>query len=126
MTHILALAFADEAFSNPLITPQNIRTIRSHDGQDSIVIAFKPEIMNTLIFRSAEWSVDGVRISPTRALTYNHVNSWFGRLGEKSGFEHRLRMYDLRRETATGLNGKELTGHSIVRLPANAELQITA
>ena len=60
MTHILALAFADEAFSNPLITPQNIRTIRPYDGQDSIIIAFKLEIMDTLIFQSAERSVDGV------------------------------------------------------------------
>ena len=58
-------------------------------------LSFRPEILNTYIFRKPVKTSSGHRMG-TERLTQDMVSKWISTMGMLSGFEHSTMAYDLR------------------------------
>ncbi|KAI9799085.1 MAG: hypothetical protein M1833_004279 [Piccolia ochrophora] len=104
VTHFLGLAFADVAFRNEKLTPENIRTLQVPKDQGKLQIKFKDEVSEVPIFRRVEQTAFGPRISAERAMPYNTLHFAVGRLGQRGGCDFALHPYAIRRYVATTMD----------------------
>lgn len=106
--HFLALAFADQAFLNPHLTPANLRKVSVPAHQGKVKIPFKGSILDKPIFRAIEENGAGCRASDAKPMQYEDLRSHFKRLGERAGSEFSLHPYCIRRFAATAIDGDSL------------------
>jgi hypothetical protein len=108
MTHILSLAFADDAFEAPsLRSAHDVYRMKVPTYKNSIQLRWKEEMAKVPIFRQATRTVDGLRTSSTRALRYSTFNYYLERLGRVTGFEDKLAGYCVRRGTGNAVDGQQ-------------------
>lgn len=113
VVHFLALAFADEAFHPKLVeaglSVQRLHGLSCPPGRSMIDFCFREDILETPIFRPLVQRLLGREVDPSRALSLTPIVSWVVRLGERAGFLYRLKLYCLRRDVATSLNGLSIS-----------------
>jgi len=106
ITHIIVLAFDDEAFGVPdLISPDQVFRLRVKRSKGSQSIPWKTDLLDIPLFRRAVATKQGVKTSRDKHLTYSQYNSWVKRLGEALGYLQTLTTYCLRRALGNAING---------------------
>ncbi|KAF8250945.1 hypothetical protein K440DRAFT_113864 [Wilcoxina mikolae CBS 423.85] len=117
--HFLSLAFADNAFRAPDLTPENFFSVFVPPQRNSIEFQWKESILNTPVFRRTEHTVNGTGISPYRCLSDKVFRDQLRRLGLSAGFKDILTPYAIRRGTgnavdsvATSAERNQVMGHS--------------
>lgn len=109
ISHFLALALADQAFeAQGINSPEDIFRIAVPPYRNSLQLRWKPEMLDIPVFRRTIRTVQGMRISPDRALSYDVFNQYLQRLGRNAGLEDPLTPYCIRRGTANAVDGKLL------------------
>ena len=103
---IMALAFADGAFSNEFKDAGDIYKLVVPADCDRIRLHWKDEWLGRPVFRDVEQSDGIVRVSPTKPLQYGKERRHLLRLGRSIGLAKSLEWYDLRRGSGKKLNGK--------------------
>src|SRR2546423_4836502 len=106
MAHITSLAFADDAFENPRLTPELLHKLRVPGRLHVLPLPFKKSTLNTPIFRSTVQTVSGVHTHPTRPMLYRTANDALKRLGEIAGYRYPIHYYCFRRWVANEANRK--------------------
>ncbi|KAI9855621.1 MAG: hypothetical protein M1824_005948 [Vezdaea acicularis] len=114
----LALAFADEAFED-VSSPEALNRIRVPPCREAIQFRWKNSMLNIPIFRQTESTVNGPRISPTRALPASDYAAYLGKLSLSAGLERKVTPYCLRRgganaiePVATTAQRNQIMGHA--------------
>ncbi|KAI4132430.1 MAG: hypothetical protein LQ347_002588 [Umbilicaria vellea] len=102
--HFLALAFTDQAFLNPHLTPANLRKVSVPAHQGKVKIPWKESILDTPVFRAIEENGAGCRALDAKPIQYEDLRSYFKRLGERVGSEFFLHPYCIRRFAATAID----------------------
>ena len=98
---LLALAFADSAFKEEGIQcPEDLYTLEIPHFKETLGIQWKPELLETPIFRQ---QVKG-DISDSVPWTYSDFNNRIKRLGLLSGYPQDLTSYVLRRGAANAID----------------------
>lgn len=105
--HILALAFADDAFE-PKIAQKvdDLFYAEASSGGFVTHIRFKPQMDDIPIFRQAVHSARGSRTSAQKAMRYHVFNDYLQRLGRSTGFRQILTAYCVRRGTGNAMDGE--------------------
>jgi hypothetical protein len=113
ITHIVGLAFDDEAFAAPdLVSPEILFRLKARGESGCQQIPFKRDILDTPVFRRAVKTKQGVQTSPTAGLIDSIYQSWVKRLGEALGYVQTLTTYCLRRALGNAVNGMLSYFHS--------------
>jgi Protein of unknown function (DUF3435) len=103
------LALVDHAFrAREIQSAEDIFRIEVPDNRNGLELKWKPEILDIPIFRRAESTPEGIKISANQALTYDAFNQYLQRLGRNVGFKSTLTPYCIRRGTANAVAGKFL------------------
>lgn len=106
ITHLVSLAFDDEAFAAPgLVSPDILFRLKAKGESGCQQIPFKRDRLDTLVFRRALNTKQGVQTSPTASLIDSIYQSWVKRLGEALGYVQTLTTYCLRRALGNAVNG---------------------
>jgi hypothetical protein len=106
ITHMLALAFADNAFEAPsLKSAKDIFKLKIRRPFNSVQLMWKESMLKTPIFRQAVRCADGFQTSPRKALCYSTFDYYLERLGCVTGFEEKLSGYCVRRGTGNVVDG---------------------
>jgi len=106
ITHIVGLAFDDEAFAAAgLVSPEILFRLQAKGESACQQIPFKRDFLDTLVFRRAVKTKLGVQTSPTAGLIDSIYQSWVKRLGEAVGYVQTLSTYCLRRALGNAVNG---------------------
>ena len=106
ISHIVALAYDDEAFLVLSITPRVVFTLGVRPGLSCQPIQWHEEIKDKPVLpasRSPEREKDK---EPHEPLPYDQYQEWVKRLGEETGFVQVLITYCLRRAAGNAINGK--------------------
>ena len=99
----------DHAFrAREIQSAEDIFRIEVPDNRNGLELKWKPEILDIPIFRRAEPTPEGIKISANQALTYDAFNQYLQRLGRNVGFQSTLTPYCIRRGTANAVAGKFL------------------
>ena len=107
ITHILALAFTDDAFEAPTLKDmEQICSLEVKDPVKCIHLRWKESMLQTPIFRQAIRVGGKFETSPIKPLLYATLNHYTNRLGEATGFEEPLTLYCIRRAVGNAVNGK--------------------
>ncbi|KAI9717973.1 MAG: hypothetical protein M1828_007009 [Chrysothrix sp. TS-e1954] len=116
VSHFMALALADSAFAtNSIDSPETVFELKPRLGTNALSIPWKPEILDTPIFR--RWTTSGdKKIEDSQRLTYNGVNDYFQKLGLQAGFEEPMTSYCLRRGAGNAFNDHAQCNDSIRNL----------
>ena len=102
--NMLALAFTGRAFREGGIRkPEDIDSLVIPDYKERLVLDWRPEVMETPIFRTKR--EDG-EISATEAWSYADFNYYLKRLGVLAGYPQILMSYALRRGAANAVDCK--------------------
>ena len=119
ITHVLALAFIDDAFEAPsLKTMEQISILEVRDPIRCIHLRWKELMLKTPVFRHAV-RVDGkFKTSLNKLLLYATLNYYTNQLGVLTGFEKPLTLYCIRRAVSNSVNGK--TPYTAYNSPINA------
>ncbi|MCJ1250100.1 hypothetical protein MMC30_007326 [Trapelia coarctata] len=104
ISHIVSLACDDDAYVAPDITPGKVLRLGVREGLNCQPIPWKPNTMDTPVFRTPVQTAKGTQTSPEEALTYSKYHEWVKRLGEETGFVQVLTTYCLRRATGNAIN----------------------
>ena len=107
-----SLALADSAFKNKFISLRDIYDLIVPPNTDRIRLQWDEEWAERPVFRDVEHTLNGIRISMTKALNYMKHQHYLIRLGRTCGFEKRLEFYDLRRASGKRLNSTFLVSPS--------------
>ena len=103
----LALAFADNAFKDSGIKePEELFCLTVPDFKESLAIQWKPECMDTPVFRR---QVNGV-ICDSTPWAYSDFNHCLKRLGFLAGYPQKLTSYALRRGAANPVDCTVIPG----------------
>ena len=103
LSHILTLAFVDNAFDAPSIqSPSDFFRVRVKPGLRCQAIPWRPKLLQRPVFVAPDKATN----SPERALSYGQYHRWLTRLGAETGFVQVLTTYCLRRATGNAVNGK--------------------
>jgi hypothetical protein len=106
ITHLVALALADDAFEAPsLTTPRRVFEHKVWGPVLCTPLRWEQEKLKTPIFRRDE----------ERALPYSQFKHCLNRLGLAAGFKERLTSYCFRRGTANVVDRKFVRGSSTRR-----------
>lgn len=107
VSHILALAFNDNAFLSPFIKdPADIWNIDIAEHRMGIPIEFKTTLTDTPLLRRAVRTPTGWITSATKAAQFNTRNKYNLRLGKSAGLEKPFRFYTLRRGAGHAINSE--------------------
>ncbi len=105
--HMLALAFADNAFaSDEIQSAQDIYNLTIPDFKESIHLKWKSEWMCRPIFRRACSTIDGPVTSLIKALPHASYASYLSALALGAGFRASLTAYAFRRGAAQVINSE--------------------
>lgn len=105
ITHLLALAFADDAFEAPsLKSTQYIFKLFIPKPLSCVKLEWKEEKRKIPLFRQAVRSTDGFVTCSSQALRYSAFNHYIERLGCLTGFEKQLGGYCTRRATGNAVD----------------------
>ena len=103
----LALAFADNALKGfGIEKPEDLFSLEIPHFKESLAIQWKPEIMETPIFRR---QVNG-DICNSTPLAFSDFNYSLKRLGFLSGYSQKLSRYVLRRGAANAIDCRDISG----------------
>jgi hypothetical protein len=106
VTHLLSLAFEDEAFEAPsLKSIEQIFGILIPTPINCIELRWKQSMQRTPVFRQAIRTNEGYVTSKTKALQYRTFDYYLERLGLLTGFEEKLSLYCSRRGTGNAVDG---------------------
>ena len=106
ITHIISIAFDDEAFGAPgLTSPEILFQLQARHSKGCQPISWKEDMLDVPIFRRVYATKDGIKTSPDKALPYNVFQGWIKRLGEALGYLQTLTTYCLRRALGNAING---------------------
>jgi hypothetical protein len=106
IANIAALAFADDTFKNPRLTPELLRKLRVPKRLHVLPLRFKKSMHNISIFRSTVRTASGVVTYPTQPRSYHSASDDLKRLGEVAGSRHPIHFYCFRRWVANEANRK--------------------
>jgi hypothetical protein len=106
ITHILALAFVDDAFDSPQLTPEFVCQLKVPKRLHSLPLRWKKSKLNVPLFRQPVQTEYGTRIHPTLPMKYDTSNSSIKSLGEAVGYRYPVQHYCFRRWTANEANRK--------------------
>jgi hypothetical protein len=106
IAHIAALAFADDAFENPRLTPELLHKLRVPKRLYVLPLQFKKSIHNIRIFRSTVRTASGVVTHATQPRSYHSASDDLKQLGEVAGYRHPIHFYCFRRWVANEANRK--------------------
>ena len=107
--HMLALAFADNAFaSDDIKSAEDIYKLTVPEFKESIHLKWKDEWMSRPIFRRACSTVNGPVTSMVKALPYASYASHLSKIAVGAGFRANLTAYAFRRGAAQVINSKFL------------------
>jgi hypothetical protein len=87
--------FADDVFSVPNLTPQNVYTLDIRPGCNSLEIPIKSEMENIYVFRKCE-STATKRVTSNQPLPYSTMKAHMEQVGKIAGFSGTVKPYDLR------------------------------
>ncbi|KAL9040656.1 MAG: hypothetical protein Q9214_004396 [Letrouitia sp. 1 TL-2023] len=104
ISHIVALAYDDEAFRVPNVTPRVLFTLRVRPGLNSQPIQWHDEMKDKPVFRTSSSPGRGKGQQLYEALPYGRYQEWVKRLGEETGFVQVLTTYCLRRAAGNAIN----------------------
>ncbi|KAJ9607050.1 hypothetical protein H2200_008122 [Cladophialophora chaetospira] len=105
ITHIVSIAFDDEAFGAPGLTdPAILFQLRARHDKGCQPISWKEDMLDVPIFRRACATKDGIQTSPDKSLPYNIFQGSIKRLGEALGYVQTLTSYCLRRALGNAIN----------------------
>ena len=111
ITHIVSIAFDDEAFGAPgLTSPEILFQLQARHSKGCQPISWKEDMLDVPIFRRVCATKDGVKTSPDKVLPYNVFQGWIKRLGEALGYLQTLTTYCLRRALGNAINGTSFPG----------------
>ena len=115
ITHILALAFADDAIESgeEVLTPDLFWKLKVPHPLPVLRIRWKQEKQNTPLF--SHTGRDG-HIDFTKPMSYQMAHFSLGRLGRVAGFRHSIKSYCFRRWVANETNSEY---HSLLQLSYN-------
>ena len=106
ITHIVSIAFDDEAFGAPGLTgPAILFQLRARHDKGCQPISWKEDMLDVPIFRRVCATKDGIQTSPDKSLPYNVFQGSIKRLGEALGYLQTLTSYCLRRALGNAING---------------------
>jgi hypothetical protein len=108
VSFILGLALADNAFKNKFKSLRGIYNLIVPPDADRIRLEWEDEWAERPIFRDAEITANGVRISKTEPFQYSKYRHYFVQIGRAKGYEKTLELYGLRRGSGKELNGRIL------------------
>jgi hypothetical protein len=107
ITHLVALALADDAFEAPsLTTPERVFEHKVWGPVLCTPLHWKQEKLKTPIFRQHEPSADGCNPTTEAALSYSQFRQSLNRLGRAAGFKETLTSYCFRCGTANVVDRK--------------------
>ncbi|KAK3934110.1 hypothetical protein QBC46DRAFT_429032 [Diplogelasinospora grovesii] len=101
---IMALAFADQAFQNEFVGPEDIYKLVVPANSDRLRIHWKDKWRKRPVFRDVEDSEHGLQVALDKALQYPKERRHLIRLGRSIGLAKALEWYDLRRGSGKKLN----------------------
>lgn len=104
--HFLALAFSDNTFRAPGLTPENFFSVVVPSQRNSIEFQWKESILDTPIFRRTENTTNGTGISPYRCLSDKVFRDQLQRLGFSAGYKDILTPYAVRRGAGNAVDSK--------------------
>jgi hypothetical protein len=87
--------FADEVFSVPNLTPQNLYTLDIRPGCNALEIPIKSEMEDMYVFRKCE-STGTKRVTSNQRLPYSTLKAHMEQVGKITGFSGIIKPYDLR------------------------------
>ena len=121
---LIALAFADDAFSNEGIrTPADLFRLRVEDSnRNYLEVPWKASILDTPVFRSVEPGKS--YISKMMSLKYVDFDYHLKRLGMFAGFPDGVRSYDLRRGAASAIDSPEVTVAQRMQIMGHARADV--
>lgn len=125
VSHVLGLAFADQAFASPWIwKPEDIWATDIPSFRAGIPLEWDPSWLETPLLRRAV-NVNGViTTSRTRPAQYAVMNAWNLRLGRSYGLENKFHFYCLRWGAGAAFNSRYL-GPALVVLRLTVYVQKT-
>ena len=106
ISHIVALAFHDEAFGVAAMTPQNLFDLGVRPGMKRQQIPWRDDVGERPIFCAPTATCATGNEDQVLALPYHLYQGWVKRLGEETGFVKVLTTYCLRRAAGNAINGK--------------------
>ena len=106
LSHILVLAYDDEAFRVSGVTPDRVLRLSVRSGSNNLPIQWKPEILPQPVFRAPNNTRRREGKTGRQGLNYDTYNTWLKRLGAETGFSEVLRSYCLRRGNGNAINGR--------------------
>lgn len=107
VSHILALAFDDNAFLSPFIKkPEDIWKIDIAEHRKGIPIEFKHTTADVPLLRRAIRTSSGVITSSIKAAQFATMSKYNLRLGKSAGLEKPFRFYTLRRGAGHAINSE--------------------
>lgn len=94
---MITMAILDNAFDADVKSVEDVLRTRVRAPRHSLTFDWRPECLQTPIFRQAEHCARGVQTSPTKALRYHTYLYYLQRLGLQTGFMQILGSYCIRR-----------------------------
>lgn len=97
---LLGVLFANHAFAAPTLTsPDKLRRLDIHPGEQELRLPLKESLGDTLVFRKAIKTLTGYKMS-TDGIPYSTMAPWIKRIGELTGFKLSTIPYTLRYNAA--------------------------
>ena len=104
--HVISMACHDDAFdAQSMRDISQIYRIQIPSHKKSMTLKWKSEKLDLPLFRQPIRSLNGYRTSPTEPLRAATWNRYLRRLGLKTGLEHALTQYVIRRANCNAING---------------------
>ena len=102
------MIFIDQAFAAPeLISAEQLFRLRIPPGQKQLPFPLKETMLQVLLFRRSEFTVNGVRISDDKALPDSTLRSRMINLGSVNGMKLPTGSYIFRRGNSEALDNSK-------------------
>ncbi|KAH2023468.1 hypothetical protein KXV65_000697, partial [Aspergillus fumigatus] len=106
---LLGLLFADRAFDRVdgeevLVSANQLPRLRIPDECNELPLRLDPKLDDVPVFRMSERTLQGIGISPNKALPYSTLEPWVKIIGAITGFRQITRPYGLRYGAGTALD----------------------
>lgn len=106
---LLGLLFADHAFDRVdgeevLVSASQLPRLRIRDQCNELRIQLDPRMDDVPVFRMSERTLNGIGISPSKALPYSTLEPWVKKMGVITGIRQVTRPYSLRYGAGTALD----------------------
>ncbi|KAJ5289237.1 hypothetical protein N7478_002267 [Penicillium angulare] len=104
IAQIILFAFRDGVFVNTDLTPELIWRLRVPKHQSSLLLRWKPEVLNIPLLRRFERTPYGYELHGSLAMTYESSRQALKELGRDARFEDDIGHYNFRCWTANDVN----------------------